>query len=64
VLATRTHSPFPRSPLRKVKLEVESLAVESFGTCAAPADGGTVVAHGDRSADCSVVCTYEWDCTR
>ena len=46
--------------MRKVKLEMESLAVESFSTGAAPADGGTVVAH----ADCSVVCTYDWDCTR
>lgn len=49
--------------MRKVKLEAESLAVESFSTCPAPANRGTVVAHADASADCSVVCTYEWDCT-
>jgi hypothetical protein len=48
--------------MRKVKLEVESLAVESFSTCPAPAKQGTVVAH-EASADCSVVCTFEWDCT-
>jgi hypothetical protein len=48
--------------MRKVKLDIESLAVESFSTCPAPANRGTVVAH-DASAYCSVVCTYWWDCT-
>lgn len=53
--------------MRKVKLELESLAVDSFSTCPAPAARGTVVgAEADprrMSADCSVVCTYDWDCT-
>jgi hypothetical protein len=52
--------------MRKVKLEMESLAVDSFSTCLAPAARGTVVANAEAermSADCSVVCTYDWDCT-
>lgn len=54
--------------MRKVKLELESLAVDSFSTGLAPAARGTVVANaegeaGRMSADCSVVCTYWWDCT-
>jgi hypothetical protein len=49
--------------MRKVKLQVESLSVESFSTCPATAGQGTVVAHARASADCSVVCTFEWDCT-
>lgn len=54
--------------MRKVKLEIESLAVESFSVGPAPATRGTVVgnekdAPGRGSADCSVVCTFEWDCT-
>lgn len=51
--------------MRKVRLELESLAVDSFSTFPAPASQGTVVAHeaGRASADCSVVCTYDWDCT-
>ena len=49
--------------MRKVKLEIEALAVESFSTCATPTDRGTAVADARASADCSVVCTFEWDCT-
>lgn len=44
--------------MRKVQLELESLAVESFST--APAAAADL---GRASADCSVVCTYDWDCT-
>lgn len=49
--------------MRKVKLDLESLTVDSFSTCPASAERGTVVAHVKASADCSVVCTFEWDCT-
>ena len=55
--------------MRKVKLEMESLAVESFSTCPAAEARGTAVAHekaapGRMSADCTVaVCTDWWDCT-
>jgi hypothetical protein len=44
--------------MRKVKLELESLAVESFS--ASPAENA---GHAGMSADCSVVCTFDWDCT-
>lgn len=44
--------------MRKVTLQLESLSVESFST--APAAAADLVR---ASADCSVVCTYEWDCT-
>jgi hypothetical protein len=54
--------------MRKVKLELESLAVESFSIGPASVARGTVVGnaqadYGRLSADCSVVCTYDWDCT-
>jgi hypothetical protein len=49
--------------MRRVKLEIESLTVESFGTCPAAVGRGTVMAHAAASADCSVVCTFDWDCT-
>jgi hypothetical protein len=54
--------------MHRVRLELESLAVESFSTFPAVTTGGTVAGHavaghGRASADCSVVCTYDWDCT-
>ena len=54
--------------MRKITLEVESLAVESFRTAPAPDARGTAVGHenaalGRMSADCTiVVCTDWWDC--
>jgi hypothetical protein len=44
--------------MRALKLEIESLAVESFS--ASPAENAD---RGRMSADCSVVCTFDWDCT-
>ena len=54
--------------MRKVKLEVESLAVESFSTCPATEARGTVAGHekvelGRASLDCTVVICTDWDCT-
>lgn len=37
--------------MRKVKLNVEKLRVESFPTSEAPENRGTVVAHASRPAD-------------
>ncbi len=54
--------------MRTVKLNVESLAVESFRTAPAPEARRTAVGHdhaerGRMSADCTVVvCTDWWDC--
>lgn len=48
--------------MRTMRLEIESLAVESFS--ASPATASHENADRVRmSADCSVVCTYWWDCT-
>jgi hypothetical protein len=54
--------------MRTLKLEIESLAVESFSASPAAAARGTAVGrenadHARMSADCSVVCTFDWDCT-
>ena len=50
--------------MRKVTLEIESLAVESFSTCPAPEARSEKADRGRMSADCTiVVCTDWWDCT-
>lgn len=58
--------------MRKIRLKVETLAVESFQTHAAAIDAGTVQGHQDVSfaekciatavASCPRANTHEWSC--
>jgi len=45
--------------MRKLKLDVETLAVQSFHTGGAPGAAGTVKAHGDPT---QIFCTQQFSC--
>jgi hypothetical protein len=57
-----SHHPFPRpetAAMKKIRLDVDALRVETFETARAEADRGTVRAYDDASGQS---CPYE--CTR
>jgi hypothetical protein len=50
--------------MKKIKLDVAELCVDSFEACADPAAEGTVVAHATRRVDtCAPTCQTNCDCT-
>lgn len=50
--------------MKKLKLKLEALRVESFEAAAGPADDGTVVAHAEETDPRACPQTEGWNCSK
>lgn len=46
----------------KLKLDLDTLDVQSFETAETEGERGTVAAHAAKTPLCSAECTEEWSC--